>query len=42
MTSARQTAQRVLIGAVLGAAVLIPAGTAMFEPTSRTVAGCYG
>ena len=42
MTSARQTAQRILIGAVLGAAVLIPACTAMFEPTSRTVAGCYG
>ena len=42
MTSARQTAQRVLIGAVLGAAVLIPAGATVFEPTTRNVAGCYG
>ena len=42
MTSARHTAQRMLIGAVLGAAVLIPVGTTVFEPPTRAVAGCYG
>jgi hypothetical protein len=42
MTSARHAARRMLTAGLLAAAVLMPATATMFEPHSRTVAGCAG